>query len=87
MLPASKLLVLLKASGLCMVCYGDVSSMRHIYGKSFYNTGQHIFLKTDARKLRSQWSLNCICIDSETPRCANKPNLGFPGLMLVTQFF
>ena len=87
MLPASMLLVLLKAPGLCMVCYGDVSSMQHIYGKSFDNTGQHIFLKTDARKSRSQWSLNCICADSETPRCVNKPNLGFPGFMLVTRFF
>ena len=60
MLPASGLLDLLKAPGLCMVCYGSVSSMRHIYGKSFDNTRQHIFLKTDARKSRSQWSLNCI---------------------------
>ena len=33
-----------------MVCYGNVSIMRHIYGKSFDNTRQHIFLKTDARK-------------------------------------
>ena len=32
-----------------MVCYGNVSSMRHINGTSFDNTGQHIFLKTDAR--------------------------------------
>ena len=45
MLPASMLLDLLKAPGLCMVCYGNVSSMRHIYGKSFDNTRQHIFLK------------------------------------------
>ena len=28
-----------------MVCYVYVSSMRHIYGTSFDNTGQHIFLK------------------------------------------
>ena len=55
---ARMLLDLLKAPGLCMVCYGNVSSMRHIYGKTFDNTRQHIFLKTDARKLRSQWSLN-----------------------------
>ena len=48
MLPARMLLDLLKATGLCMVCYGNVSSMRHIYGKSFDNTRQHIFLKTDA---------------------------------------
>ena len=33
-----------------MVCYGNVSSMRHIYGTSFDITGQHIFfLKTKAR--------------------------------------
>ena len=32
-----------------MKYYGNVSSMLHIYGTSFDNTGQHIFLKTDAR--------------------------------------
>ena len=48
---------------------------------------QHIFLKTDARKSRSQWSLNCICTDSVTPRCVPKPNLGFLGFMHVTRFF
>ena len=33
-----------------MVCYGNVSSLRHIFGTSFDNTEQHIFLKkTDAR--------------------------------------
>ena len=72
MLPARMLLDLLKAPGLCMVCYGNVSSMRHIYGKLFDNARQHIFLKTDARKSRSQWSLNCICTDSMTPRCVHK---------------
>ena len=45
MLQARMLLDLLIAPGLCMVCYGKVSSMRHIYGKSFDNTRQHIFLK------------------------------------------
>ena len=45
MLPAKMLLDLLKAPGLCMVCYGNVSSMRLINGKSFDNTRQHIFLK------------------------------------------
>ena len=45
MLQARMLLDLLIAPGLCMVCYGNVSSMRHIYGKSFDNTRQHIFLK------------------------------------------
>ena len=45
MLPARMLLALLKAPSLCMVCYGNVSSMQHIYGKSFDITRQHIFLK------------------------------------------
>ena len=83
MLPARMLLDLLKAPGLYMVFYGNVSSMQHIYGKSFDNTRQHIFLKTDARKSRTQWSLDCICTDSVTPRCVHKPNLGFLGFMLV----
>ena len=79
MLPARMLLDLLKAPGLCMVCYGNVSSMRHIYGKSFDNTRQHIFLKTDARKSRSQWSLNCICTNSVTPRCTcSQTKFGIP---------
>ena len=86
MLPARMLLDLLKAPSLCMVCYGNVSSMRHIYGKLFDNTRQHIFLKTDARKSRPQWSLNCICTDSVIPRYVHKPNLGFLGFMLVTLF-
>ena len=86
MLPGRMLLDLLKAPGLCMVCDGNVSSMRHINGKTFDNTRQHIFLKTDARKSRSQWSLNFICTDSVTPRCVHKTNLGFLGFMLVTRF-
>ena len=47
MLSARMLLDLLKAPGLFMVCYRNVSSMRHIYGKSFDNTvtRQHILLK------------------------------------------
>ena len=81
------LLDLLKAPGLIMVCYGNVSSMRHICGKSFDNTRQHIFLKTNARKSMSQWLLNCICTDSVTPRCVNKSNLGFLGCMLVGTIF
>ena len=86
MVPARMLLDLLKAPDLCRVCYGNVSSMGHIYGKSFDNTRQHIFLKTNARKSRSQWSLNCICRDSVIPRCVHKPNLGFLGFMLVHDF-
>ena len=81
------LLDLLKAPGLIMVCYGKLSSMRHIYGKSFDNTRQHIFVKTNARKSRSQWLLNCICTDSVTPRCVHKSNLGFLGCMLVDTIF
>ena len=46
-----------------------------------------LVLKTDARKSRSRWSLNCICTDSVTPRRVHKPNLGFLGFMLVTRFF
>ena len=87
MLPARMLLDLLKTPGLCMLCYGNVSSMRHIYRKSYDNTRQHIFLKSDARKSRSQWSLNCICTDSVAQKLVQKPVLGFLGFMLVTQFF
>ena len=54
MLPARMLLYLLKAPGLCMVCYGNARCLRHNYGKSFDNTRPHIFLKIDARKSRSQ---------------------------------
>ena len=45
MLPASMLLDLMKARGLCMVCYGNVSCMGHIYGKSFDNTRSTFCLK------------------------------------------
>ena len=40
-----------KTSGLICIqtIYDNVSSMRHIYGTPFDNTGQHIFLKTDDR--------------------------------------
>ena len=62
-----------------MVIYRRVSSMRHIYGKSFDNTRQHIFLKTYARKSRSQWSLNCICTDSVSPRCS-QTKFGIPSM-------
>ena len=43
--------------------------------------------KTNARKSRSQWSLNCIYTDSVTPRCVRKSNLGFLGCMLVDTIF
>ena len=78
MIQARMLLDLLKAPSICMVCYGNVSSMRHIYGKSFDNTRQHIFLKTDARKSRSQWSLKCICTDSMTPKVCSQTKFGIP---------
>ena len=52
--------------------------MQHIYEKSFDNTRQHIFLKTDARKSRSQWSLNCICTDSVTPKMCSQTKFGIP---------
>ena len=78
MLQARMLLDLLITPSLCMVCYGNVSSMRHIYGKSFANTRRHIFLKTDARKSRSQWPLNCICTDSMTPKMCSQTKFGIP---------
>ena len=87
MLLASMLLALLKAPGLCMVCYGNVSSMRHIYGKSFDNTRQHIFLKTDARKSGSQWSLNCICTDSVSPNMCSQTKFGIPRIYACDTIF
>ena len=32
--------------------------------------------KTDARKSRSQWSLNCICTDSVTPKMCSQTKFG-----------
>ena len=84
---ARMLLNLLKASGLCMVCDGNVSSKRHIYRKSFDNTRQHIFLKTDARISRSQWSLNCICTDSVTPKLCSQIKFGIPRIYAADTFF
>ena len=45
MLPVSMLLDLLKAPGLCMVCNGNVSSMRHIYGNHLKTLDSTFFLK------------------------------------------
>ena len=73
--------------GMFGVCYGNVSSMQHIYGKSFDNTRQHIFLKTDARKSRSQWSLNCICIDSVTPKMCSQTKFGIPRIYATDTIF
>ena len=61
--------------------------MRHIYGKSFDNTRQHIFLKTDARKSRSQWSLNCICTDSVTPKMSSETKFGIPRIYATDTIF
>ena len=36
------------------------------------------FLKTDARKSRSQWSLNCIYTDSVTPKMCLQTKFGIP---------
>ena len=45
MLPVRMLLDLLKAPGLCMVCYGNVSSMQHIYGNHLTTLDSIFFLK------------------------------------------
>ena len=45
MVPASMLLDLLKAPDLCMVCYGNVSSMRHIYENYLTILDSTFFLK------------------------------------------
>ena len=87
MLQARMLLDLLKAPGLWMVCYVNVSSMRYIYEKSFDSTRQHIFLKTDARKSRSQWSLNCICTDSVTHKMCSRTKFGIPRIYATDMIF
>ena len=84
---ARMLLDLLKAPSLCMVCYGNVSCMRHIYGKSFANTRRHIFLNTDARKSRSQWPLNCICTDSVIPKMCSQTKFGIPRIYATDTIF
>ena len=45
MLPSRMLLDLLKAPGLCMVCYGNVSSMGHIYGNNLTTLDSTFYLK------------------------------------------
>ena len=64
MLPARMLLDLLKAPGLCMISYGNVSSMQHIYGKSFDNTRQHISLKLMPE---NQDHSGCLTVYVQTP--------------------
>ena len=62
----------------------NVSSMGHVYGKSIDNTRQHIFLKTDARKSRSQWSFNCICTDS---KMCSQTKFGIPRMYARDKIF
>ena len=45
MLPARMLLDLLKAPGLCMVCFGNVSSMRNIMENHLTTLHSTFFLK------------------------------------------
>ena len=59
-----------------MKCYDNRSSVRHIYGTLFDNTGQPIFLKlrpeikvTVAAKLYTLYVQHSV-----TPRCVHKPN-------------
>ena len=87
MLQVRMLLDLLKAPGLCMVCNGNVSSMRQIYGKTFDKTRHYIFLKIDARKSRLQWSLNCICTDSVTPNMCSQIKFGIPRIYATDPIF
>ena len=61
--------------------------MRHIYGKSFDNTRQHILLKTDAEKSRSQWSLNCICTDFMAPKMCTQTKFGIPRIYATDKIF
>ena len=70
-----------------MVCNGNVSSMRHIYEQSFANTRRHIFLKTDARKSRSQWPLNCIFTDSVTPKMCSQTKFEIPRIYATDTIF
>ena len=72
MLPARMLLDLLKAPNLCMVCNGNVSST--------------FFLKLMPENQGHSGRLT-VYVETVTPRCVHKPNLGFLGFMLVTRFF
>ena len=45
------------------------------------------FLKTDARKSRSQWSLNCICTDSVTPKMCSQTKFGIPRIYATDTIF
>ena len=45
------------------------------------------FLKTNARKSRSQWSLNCICTDSVTPKMCSQNKFWIPRMYARDTFF
>ena len=64
MLPVSMRLDLEHQAYAWLVCYGNVSSKRHIYETSFDNSGQHIFLKTDAR---NQGHSDCLTVYVQPP--------------------
>ena len=55
--------------------------------KLFDNTRQPFFLKTDARKSRSQWSLNCICTDFVTPKMCSQTKFGIPRIYATDTIF
>ena len=59
----------------------DTFMENHLY------TRQHIFLKTDARKSRSQWSLNCICTDSVTLKMCSQTKFGIPRIYATDTIF
>ena len=46
-----------------------------------------IFLKTDARKSRSQWSLNCICTDSVTHKMCSQTKFEIPRIYATDTIF
>ena len=75
------LLDLLKAPGLCMVCYGNVSSMQHIYGKTLDSS---FFLKLMPENQGHSGRLTVYVQAPWPKRCVHKPNLGFLGFMLLT---
>ena len=77
MLPARMLLDLLKAPDLCMVCYGNVSSMRHIYRKSFDNTRQHIFPKLMPENQGRSGRLT-VYVQTLDPKMCSQTKFGIP---------
>ena len=45
------------------------------------------FLKLMPEKSRSQWSLNCICIDSMTPKMCSQTKFGIPRIYATDTIF